>query len=154
VCIIGMSVRRHRLPTCLAGFLSIGIVVGCGGGSTAAPEPPKTTASTAAAPASRPAAAPAPAPASRPAAAPHQKFTPFVLRGNGPRTLAVLVVPARAWAVADAGSSPIAVSTRNTLLFALGPAERRPVSIPAGRYTAVRVTATGHWSVRIVPARS
>lgn len=144
-----MSVRRHRLPTCLAGFLSIGIVVGCGGGSAAAPEPPKTTASTAAAPASRPAA-----PVSTPAAAPHQKFTPFVLRGDGPRTLPVLVVPARAWAVADAGRSPIAISTRNTLLLALAPAERRPVSIPAGRYTAVRVTATGHWSVRIAPARS
>jgi hypothetical protein len=77
-----------------------------------------------------------------------------VISGQGSRGLPLLYLPRPARATVITDGAPLSLASRGTVLLAHRLDDREAaVSVDAGRYRDVQVTATGKWSVRIVPAR-
>jgi hypothetical protein len=82
-------------------------------------------------------------------------FAPVVISGQGSRGLTLLYLPQAASATVITDGAPLSLAAGGTVLLAHRYDDREAaVAIDAGRYRNVQVTATGKWSVRIVPARA
>jgi hypothetical protein len=82
-------------------------------------------------------------------------FVPLVISGKGSKGLPILYLPRRAEATVSTQGTPLSLTSGGTVLLAHGLSDRdRHIRIDAGRYRNVQVTATGEWTIRIVPAKN
>jgi hypothetical protein len=76
----------------------------------------------------------------------------LLLHGSGPTVLRSLSIPAGWSAITTTSGAPLTVTSGDTLILVYGAADgRRPLPLPAGHYTSVKVIAAGRWTVTLGP---